>query len=136
ELLLINAARRDHIERVIEPALQNGAIVLCDRYLDSTLVYQGMSGVSLELIRNLHDTVIGLLPSRTLILDAPPEIGLRRSAERGGDDRFESMSLKFHYDVRNGFLAIANGQPARCTLIDSTQAKDTVLARALQALEL
>ncbi len=134
ELLLINAARRDHVERMIRPALADGIIVLCDRYADSSIVYQGMSGVSVDLILNLHDSVIGLSPNQTLILDAPPEIGLRRAAERGGDDRFESMSLQFHHDVRQGFLDIAKTQPERCTVIDSTQSKDSVLAEALSVI--
>ena len=136
ELLLLNAARRDHVERIINPALDDRAVVLCDRYLDSTLVYQGMSGVDFNLILNLHESVIGVSPDRTLILDAPPEIGLQRAEERGGDDRFESMSLNFHHDVRNGFLKIAQGEPNRCTVIDATQSKDAVLAAALAALNI
>ena len=134
ELLLLNAARRDHVERVIQPALNRGATVLCDRYVDSTLVYQGISGVSFDLIFEIHDKVIRLWPSRTLILDAPPEIGLRRAAERGGDDRFETMSLSFHRDVQKGFHDVVKAAPNRCRLIDGTQSKDTVLATALALL--
>ncbi len=135
ELLLLNAARRDHVERVIEPALAQGTTVLCDRFVDSTLVYQGMNGVSIELVSNLHNSVIGLWPDRTLILDVPAEIGLKRAAERGGDDRFESMSLKFHTDVRDGFRALADKHPDRCKIIDGTQSIDAVLASALSQLE-
>jgi dTMP kinase len=136
ELLLINAARRDHVERVITPALNDGAIVLCDRFIDSTRVYQGLSGVPYELILEVHEKVIGLNPDRTLILDAPPEIGLRRSAERGGDARFEAMGLGFHSKLRDGFLAIARTEQSRCKLIDGTQAVDSVLATALAALDI
>ena len=135
ELLLLNAARRDHVERLIQPALDAGSIVLCDRFIDSTVVYQGMRGVAIDLIHNLHDHVIGLWPDRTIILDAPPELGLRRAAARGGDDRFESMSLKFHDDVRAAFQVTANTDQQRCVSIDATRPIDAVLASALAILE-
>ena len=136
ELLLLNAARRDHVERIVQPALAQGTIVLCDRYVDSTLVYQGMSGVSFDLIRDIHDKVIGLWPDRTLVLDAPPEIGLRRAAERGGDDRFESMNLQFHVDVQKGLQDVVKAVTQRCKSIDGTQSIDNVLANALELLDI
>ena len=136
ELLLLNAARRDHVERVIQPALAQNKVVLCDRFVDSTLVYQGMSGVDFDLITNLHDKVIGLWPDRTLVLDAPPELGLQRAAERGGDDRFESMNLQFHVDVRKGFQDVVQAVPQRCKSIDGTQSIDNVLANALDLLDI
>jgi len=134
ELLLVNAARRDHVERVVRPALARGATVLCDRYIDSTRAYQGMRGVSLALIDGLHNDAIDLDPTKTLILDAPPEAGLKRAADRGGDDRFESMGLEYHTSLRDAFLAIAVADPERCTVIDSTRPKSAVLADALKAL--
>lgn len=135
ELLLVNAARRDHVERVIRPALSRGALVLCDRYIDSTRAYQGVRGVSRELIDLIHAQVIGLDPDRTLILDAPPETGLMRAAERGGDARFEGMGFNYHVSLRRVFQRIAQDEPQRCTLIDSTLGQDRVLAAALDALE-
>jgi len=134
ELLLVNAARRDHVERVIRPALARGATVLCDRYVDSTRCYQGMRGVPRTLIDSLHKDAIGLDADTTLILDVPPDQGLARAADRGGDARFESMGLAYHTKLRDGFLAIAKAEPDRCTVIDSTQAKDAVLAAALGVL--
>lgn len=136
ELLLINAARRDHVERIIQPALDAGTTVLCDRFIDSTRVYQGMNAVSADMIAALHASVIGLNPDRTIVLDVPSEVGLERSAARGGADRFEAKGADFHQTVRDGFLAIAAAEPTRCVVIDSTQPKDTVLSTALAALNL
>lgn len=134
ELLLVNAARRDHVERVIRPALSRGATVLCDRYVDSTRAYQGMRGVPRALIDSVHDQAIGVDPDTTLILDVPPEQGLTRAAERGGDARFESMGLAYHTKLRDAFIDIAKAEPKRCTVIDSTQSKDAVLTAALAVL--
>ncbi len=136
ELLLVNAARRDHVERVIRPALERGATVLCDRYLDSTRCYQGMRGVPRTMIDDLHESAIGLDPTITLILDAPPEQGLERAADRGGDARFEAMGLAYHTQLRDGFLSIAKADPNRCTVIDATQSKEAVLAAAFAALNI
>ena len=94
-----------------------------------------MRGVPRELIDSLHESAIGLDADRTLILDAPPEQGLARAADRGGDARFESMGLDYHTRLRDAFLAIARADPGRCTIIDSTQSKEAVLAAALSALE-
>ncbi len=134
ELLLVNAARRDHVERVIRPALAQGATVLCDRYIDSTRAYQGMRGAPRSLINSIHEQAIGVDPSITLILDAPPEQGLARAAERGGDARFESMGLAYHTKLREAFVGIAEAEPERCSIIDSTQSKEAVLASALAIL--
>jgi len=134
ELLLVNAARRDHVERVIRPALARGATVLCDRFIDSTRAYQGMRGVSRDLIDNIHEQAIGVSPDTTLILDVPPEQGLARAEERGGDARFESMGLAYHTKLREAFVEIAKAEPDRCTVIDSTQSKEAVLASALATL--
>jgi len=134
ELLLVNAARRDHVERVIRPALAQGATVLCDRYIDSTRAYQGMRGAPRSLINSIHEQAIGADPNITLILDAPPEQGLARAAERGGDARFESMGLAYHTKLREAFVGIAEAEPERCSIIDSTQSKEAVLASALAIL--
>jgi len=134
ELLLVNAARRDHVERVIRPALAQGATVLCDRYIDSTRAYQGMRGAPRSLINSIHEQAVGVDPNITLILDAPPEQGLARAAERGGDARFESMGLAYHTKLREAFVGIAEAEPERCSIIDSTQSKEAVLASALAIL--
>lgn len=134
ELLLLNAARRDHVERVIRPALARGETVICDRYLDSTRAYQGHRGIERERIDRLHGEAVGLMPDRTLILDLDPEAGLARAGKRGGAARFEAMGLDYHRAIRGAFRAIAAEEPARCTLLDASLAPEAVLERARAAL--
>ncbi len=132
ETLLFAAARRDHVERTIRPALNRGAYVLCDRFADSTIAYQGYGGeVDIDLIRRLSDTATnGLSPDLTLIFDLPVEEGLKRAAGRaGGEDRFERKGIDFHQRMRDGFLTIANAEPRRCAVIDATAAPDDVARR-------
>ena len=122
ETLLMYAARRDHIEQVIAPALARGAVVLCDRFADSTRAYQGAGGgAPASLISALEAEVLGdLRPDLTLILDLPTASGLARAAGRGGmEARFESKGLAFHERLRAGFLAIARAEPDRCRIIDA-----------------
>jgi dTMP kinase len=122
ETLLMYAARRDHIERVIAPALARGAWVVCDRFADSTRAYQGAAGgTDPALIAALEAGVLDeARPDLTLILDLPPQAGLARAAARGGEMRFEAKGLAFHERLREGFLAIARDEPERCALIDAT----------------
>ncbi len=134
ELLLVNAARRDHVLRTVEPALAAGRDVICDRYLDSTRAYQGARGVARETIDALHESVVGLSPVRTLLLDAPPATGLARAEARRGPDRFERMEKGFHETLRETFLDIAHAEPGRVAVIDATRAPGAVLADALAAL--
>ena len=134
ELLLINAARRDHVLRTVEPALAAGRAVVCDRYLDSTRAYQGARGVERDLIDRIHAMAVGLSPDRTILLDAPPGTGLARAGARRGPDRFERMDAAFHEDLRAAFLAIARQEPGRVTTIDATRPARAVLADALEAL--
>lgn len=134
ELLLINAARRDHMLRTIEPALAAGRDVICDRYLDSTRAYQGARGVERPVIDALHDSAVGLYPHRTLLLDAPPETGLSRAKTRQGPDRFERMETDFHAALRETFLDIAHAEPSRVAVLDATTPPAEVLAAALDAL--
>jgi len=134
ELLLINAARRDHVVRTVEPALAAGRDVICDRYLDSTRAYQGARGVDRAMIDALHARVVGLSPDRTLLLDAAPETGLARAKARQGPDRFERMETDFHAALREAFLTIARDDPARVAVLDATRAPHDVLATALDAL--
>jgi len=128
ETLLLLAARRDHVDRVIAPALAAGQWVLCDRFNDSTRVYQGIAGeLGLDLVDHLHRTIFGeLAPALTLILDVPPTVGLaRRQAGRSGN-RFEDKALAYHERVRAGFLAIARLEPERCVVIDATCSESAV----------
>jgi dTMP kinase len=130
ESLLMYAARRDHIERVIRPGLARGAIVLCDRYADSTRVYQGAGGdAPAGLIAALEEHVLdGTIPVLTLILDLPAQVGLQRAETRGGAARFESKGLAFHERLRAGYLEIARREPERCVVINADAALDAVTA--------
>jgi dTMP kinase len=129
ETLLFAAARRDHVERTIRPALARGAWVLCDRFSDSTIAYQGYgAGVDIALVRRLStDSVGDILPDLTLILDLPVEAGLARAAQRsGGEDRFERKGIEFHNRLREGFLAIAKEEPNRCAIVNATGTQDAI----------
>jgi dTMP kinase len=128
EALLLLAARYDHVVRRIAPALADGRWVLCDRFMDSTRVYQGLAGaVGEAVIDRLHATVLGdLRPDLTVILDVPVATGLGRRQEAAGGQRYERMSNAFHEQVRAGFLALARAQPERCVVVDATRPVDTV----------
>lgn len=129
DTLLVFAARADHVETLIRPALARGAIVLCDRFTDSTMAYQGHGlGVEPATIATLA-TLIGLTPDLTLILDASPEIAAARLAARsGGPDRYERFDADFAARIAAGFRAIAAADPARCALIDATGSIDSIAA--------
>jgi dTMP kinase len=132
ETLLHYAARRDHLARTIAPELGRGRWVVCDRFFDSTMAYQGYGhGVALDFIRGLERSVVGdFRPDLTLVLDLPVETGLARAAERrGGEGRYERMDLGFHGRVREGYLAIAAAEPERCVLIDAAADADAVQTR-------
>lgn len=142
ETLLMYAARRDHIERTILPALEQGAWVVCDRFADSTRAYQGQAGgVSGNLIGLLEDHVLnGARPDLTLVFDLPVEIGLARAEQFAkqaghGETRFESKGLDFHRNLREAFLAIAKSNPERCVLIDARKTIDEVEAQLWPAVE-
>jgi len=130
ETLLMYAARRDHIERVIAPALARGAWVVCDRFADSTRAYQGAGGgTDPALIAALEAQVLGeARPDLTLIFDIAPEAGLERAQARGGEMRFESKGLAFHQRLREGFLAVVEAEPERCARIDATGSMEAVEA--------
>jgi dTMP kinase len=132
EALLVNAARRDHVERIIGPALAAGAVVISDRFADSTRAYQGVAGgVDAEVIEALEAAVLGpLRPDLTLILDLPMAAGLARAAARAdGEGRFEAKGEAFHGKLAEAFLRIAAAEPDRCTVIDAGGAPDLVAAR-------
>lgn len=135
ETLLMYASRRDHLERVIRPALAEGKVVLCDRFADSTRAYQGAGGdAPASLIAALEDHVLnGTIPTLTLILDLPAEVGLSRAEARGGAARFESKGLDFHQRLRAGYLEIARREPERCVVIDADAELDAVTAAIVDA---
>jgi dTMP kinase len=131
EAILFAAARDDHLRATIEPALVAGKWVICDRFLDSTRVYQGILGrVDARLIRGLERVTVGeAMPDLTFILDVPVEVGLERASKRRGTgeaDRFEAEAIEFHQKLRGAYAALAKLEPERCVLIDATQAKEAV----------
>jgi dTMP kinase len=129
ETLILYAARRDHIERVIRPALERGAWVLSDRFADSTRAYQGAaSGVDPAFIAELERVVLGQTrPDMTLILDLPAAEGLKRAGRPGNDEtRFEDKGLLFHDRLRAEFLSIAQREPMRCVVVDARAAPEVV----------
>jgi dTMP kinase len=139
ETLLFAAARDDHVRSVIQPALNQGVWVLCDRFSDSTRAYQGRLGqVSPAVLNAMERVTIGdLKPDLTLILDVPVEIGMQRAAVRrgtGAPDRFEGENAKFHQDLREAYRQIAVAEPERCVLIDATPDPATVAASVWTAL--
>jgi dTMP kinase len=129
ETLLMYAARRDHIERTIRPALERGAWVISDRFADSSRAYQGAGGgASPDFLAAMETHVLEeTRPDLTLILDLPVEQGLERAALRGGGEaRFEAKGLAFHQRLREAFLMIAQAEPARCALIDALDSPEGV----------
>lgn len=137
-LLLMFSARVLHTEKFVLPSLSQGKTVLCDRYTDSTRVYQGYAGdVPLEDIEQIKKASIGNLePDLTFILDIAPEEGLKRAAIRSGNgDTFEAKGLAFHEKLRQGFLTIAKQSPSRCVVMDATQDEDSIAAQILKKVE-
>jgi dTMP kinase len=137
ELLLVFAARAQHLDKVIQPALSKGKWVVCDRFTDATFAYQGAGrGLSVETIGQLQLLVQGeLRPDLTLILDLDPEIGLARASNRGELDRFELEQQSFFRHVRQGYLNIAQAEPERCKVIDASKPLTDVKLDLLAALE-
>ncbi|WP_406871755.1 dTMP kinase [Aminobacter sp. P9b] len=131
EALLFAAARSDHVEQVIRPAVERGAIVLCDRFLDSSRVYQGVTGnLDPDFMTAVERVAInGMMPDMTLILDLDPVEGLRRATARRGQDvadRFEKETVDIHQRRRNAYLAIAENEPDRCVVIDAAKDQEKV----------
>jgi dTMP kinase len=141
EVFLFAASRRQHTTEVIEPALKRGEVVLCDRYADSTLAYQGFGRlIDLDRLRVLNDWATdALVPNVTLLFDLPEETGLRRAVSRNADapqdeGRFEAEDLRFHRRVREGYLSMAVAEPKRFRVIDATGGVEDVFARTRAAL--
>ncbi len=129
EAVLFAAARADHVDKVIRPALAGGAFVLCDRFIDSTRVYQGSAdGVDPMVVRALERVAVGdTRPDLTIILDVPADVGMRRTAERtASPDRFESDNLEKHELRRQAYLEIARKEPQRCVVVDAARTEEEV----------
>ncbi len=140
ELFLLAAARRDLVERVIRPALSRGAVVLCDRYTDSSLVYQGMvGGLDLGVVEEVNRLATGgLVPNRTFLLDLEPEVGMERTRRRngagGGRSRFDEKPRRFHRQVRDAYLALALEDTARFRVLPAEENEETLFERLLEEL--
>ena len=141
ELLLFTAARRDHVERVIGPALARGAVVVCDRFVDSTRAYQG-EGRLRAAVDRLHEMMIGVDPDLALVLDMDPDASLGRSETKAAvrargrepvENRFEQRGSGFQAEMRRAFLAIAAAEPGRCPVIDAARPVEVVAEDVWQA---
>jgi dTMP kinase len=140
ETMLFNAARADHLRATIRPALARGAIVICDRFADSTRAYQGVLGdVSSELVRAAEAAVVGdTKPDLTIILDLPAELTVKRLGARreiGGPDKFETEALAHHARLRQAYLDIAAESPERCVVVSARRSIDQVAERILRLVE-
>jgi len=133
ETFLFLADRAEHVAKVIRPALQRGETVLCDRFIDSTIAYQGFGlELPVEQLMQLNDTATGgLVPNMTILLDIEPEIGLRRSQRK---TIFERRSLEFHEQVRHGYLWLASREPHRIKFVDASQPLESVVEQTLRIL--
>jgi dTMP kinase len=136
EILLFTAARRDHLERTIQPALDAGRIVVTDRFADSTRVYQGTTRGDLRaLVDQIHALAIQKEPDLTIILDMDPKSALSRGlARQSGEDRFEEFGLSFQTALRTGFVALASEFGDRCRVVDAAQSEDQIAAEILSHL--
>jgi len=133
EALLMAASRAEHVERTVKPALEAGKWVLCDRFLDSSVAYQGAGrGLGMDKVRNLQTMAIGdFLPDLTLIFDLPVDVGLGRATAREGakaesEDRFEKLDTSFHETLKAAYLKIATLEPERCSVIDADKSVDAI----------
>jgi len=137
ELLLFTAARRDHLERTIDPALKAGRVVICDRFADSTRLYQGASRGDLRsMVDALHDLMIGREPDVTILIDADPQVALARAKSRATDEeRFEDFGLPLQEKMRAGYLELAGQNPQRVIVIDGTRTEDDVASAVLTAVQ-
>jgi dTMP kinase len=138
EALLLASSRHEHVARTIRPALDAGVIVLCDRFYDSSMAYQGYAhGLGRDLIERITDIAVGSTrPNLTLIFDMPVKIGLERAGARGTEeDRYEQMGLAFHQSLKEAYLDIAAREPDRCVIIQADQSIESVEAEILAVLK-
>lgn len=133
EILLISAARREHLVKVVWPALERGAWVISDRFMDSTRVYQGVAmGLGVDVVDHYYRHIAGktFLPDLTLLLDLPVAEGMRRMQQRGGeDDRYQQQKTDFHQKLRDAYLMLASQEPSRIKTVDASKAADDVAAQ-------
>ncbi len=135
EILLFTAARRDHLEKKILPALNSKQTVISDRFFDSTKIYQGVaSSHLLNLVDKLHKLTIDIIPDLTFVIDMEPEIALKRGLSRqSGEDRFEDFGISFQRKLRNGFVQLATTNKKRCVLIDGNQ-KESIIEKQIYSI--
>jgi dTMP kinase len=132
ELLLVMAARVEHVEEIIQPALNQGSIVICDRFIDSTAAYQG-SNLGSDLIFNLHREILSnLVPNITFFMNIDPKKALERALARGDINKFEAKPLEFHQGVQDNFLRLAREFPERIIVINADQPQDKIAAEILE----
>ena len=136
EALLFMAARNDHVEKVIKPAIENNKIVICDRFMDSTIVYQGMRSPQAKKLSLILFELIGINPDITFLIDMDPEIALERALNRAtNEDRFENYGINFQRQLRQNFLDIANKHSDRIKIIDGNQSPQQVAAQIIENIE-
>ncbi|HDM10120.1 MAG: dTMP kinase [Deltaproteobacteria bacterium] len=143
ELLLLEADRAQHVCEVIVPAIEKGTMVICDRFSDATVAYQGHGrGIDLDFIQKLNSYASNMIrPDKTFLLDCPVELGLTRAldrnmkAERQGEGRFEAETLEFHQEVRNGYMSLAKREPDRFVVLDGTRDQDELAREILGIVE-
>lgn len=137
ELFLYEASRAQHVTDIVLPSLKAGKVVICDRFADSSVVYQGVArGLKPELVNKLNTIATGgLKPDLTFVLDLDPRIGLARVGARGILDRMEKEKLGFHKAVREGFRRLVKREPKRCRLVDASRSRDDIHARIMEGVE-
>ena len=136
EALLFMAARNDHVEKVIKPAIEDNKIVICDRFMDSTIVYQGMRSPQAKKLSLTLFELIGINPDITFLIDMDPEIALDRALNRAtNEDRFENYGINFQRQLRQNFLDIANKHSDRIKIIDGNRSPQQVAAQIIESVE-
>ena len=134
EALLFMAARNDHVEKVIKPAIEDNKIVICDRFMDSTIVYQGMRSLQAKKLSLILFELIGINPDITFLIDMDPEIALERALNRAtNEDRFENYGINFQRQLRQNFLDIANKHSDRIKIIDGNRSPQQVAAQIIES---
>ena len=135
EALLFMAARNDHVEKIIKPAIEDNKIVICDRFMDSTIVYQGMRSPQAKNLSIMLFELIGINPDITFLIDMDPEIALKRALNRASnEDRFENYGINFQRQLRQNFLDIANAHSDRIKIIDGNQSPQQVAAQIIESI--
>ena len=136
EALLFMAARNDHVEKVIKPAIEDNKIVICDRFMDSTIVYQGMRSPQARKLGLMLFEQIGINPDITFLIDMDPEIALERALNRAtNEDRFENYGINFQRQLRQNFLDLANKHSGRIKIIDGNRSPQQVAAQIIESIE-